>query len=244
MTNKKNQITKANKAKLLAKIKQGKAEIKAKTTKKDKLIKAAKKIEEAKLLFSLDATASRQEAWNIAKEITGEMFAEIPENLKIALAYHSAGKLQQITSFSNKDLIFKKELNSITCKAGGTALLEILDEAIKIKSLKAIIYIGDCFEENQEYAEFLAKQLRIRQTRIFVFHDKSSESEYSHKKANETFDKITELTGGAVFPFDENSPDILAELLKAITILASQGIKALQGNPSPQAQRLLQAVRE
>jgi hypothetical protein len=47
-----------------------------------------------RLLFAMDATASREPAWNIAKEITGAMFAAVPGALDVALAYHGGGRLR------------------------------------------------------------------------------------------------------------------------------------------------------
>ena len=245
MNNKnKKQITKTDKSALLAKLKKGNANITKLPSKKSKIIEAVTKVEKTKLLFSLDATASREDAWNIAKEITGQMYENIPENLSIGLAYHSAGKLQEITAFSDKDLIFKQKLNALRCQAGGTALLEILETAIEIKNLKAIVYIGDCFEENPELAIKIATKLKLRNTRLFIFHDKSSADDYDQTDANEIFPKIAKITGGAVLPFDTNSPQVIAQLLQAITVLAAKGIKALKASKNPQAQKLLMAVKE
>ena len=70
-----------------------------------------------RLLFAMDATASRQASWNVAKEITGAMFEAVPGELDVALAYHSGGLLQQITPFSSEAKAFLDKVQSVRCSA-------------------------------------------------------------------------------------------------------------------------------
>ena len=66
------------------------------------------------------------------------------------------------------------KVHAVRCVAGGTALNEILERATSTVTLKALIYIGDCFEEDANDALKLAKQLKLRGVRCFLFHDRSS----------------------------------------------------------------------
>ena len=74
-----------------------------------------------------------------------------------------------------------------------------------------------------------------------MFHDTSSGGQgYDVQTANTVFASIAQITGGALLPFDENSPDLVRALLEAISIYAAQGIKALeQKTKSLPAARLL-----
>ncbi len=95
--------------------------------------------------------------------------------------------------------------------------------------LKALIYIGDCFEENADEAVELAQQLKLKGVRCFMFHETSSGSlGYNIDTAHEVFGKIAQITGGALLPFDENSPQMVKQLLEVIAFYAVQGIKALE----------------
>ncbi len=235
----------SKKAAFLAKEKKGKATVARSQAKTDVLAKALKRDRVPRLLFSMDATASREEAWNIAKEITGAMFEAIPGKLDVGLAYHSGGFLQEITPFTSKEAGFKRKLQSVSCRAGGTAFNPILDKAVNIPHLKAIIYIGDCFEENEDYAYFLANQLRLKGIRLFIFHDTSSEKQgYDINTAREVFHELARRSKGAVFPFDVNSPEVVKALLEAISIYAGRGIKALKASKSKSASLLLAAMEE
>lgn len=78
-----------------------------------------------------------------------------------------------------------------------------------------------------------------------MFHDTSSESQgYDVATAQEVFGRIAQITGGALLPFDENSPQIVKQLLEAITFYASLGIKALEQKAKylPAARLLLEQM--
>jgi len=161
--------------------------------KQEMLTRAIAHTERPRLLFAMDATASREACWNVAKEITGAMFEAVPGELDVALAYHSGGRLQEMTPFSSEARAFLDKVQAVRCSAGRTALNEILDKAAQTPKLKALIYTGDCFAQ---------------------------------------------ITGGAILPFDESSPNLVKELLSAIALYAAQGIKALK-----QQTKLLPAAR-
>lgn len=217
------------------------------TPKQQTLAKALKNESRPRLLFSMDATASREASWNVAKEITDAMFKAVPGALDVALAYHGGGHLQEITPFSSDTKAFLDKVHTVHCQAGMTALNEILDEATEISRLKALIYIGDCFEENLDAAIELAQQLKLKGVRCFMFHETSSGSlGYNVDTAHEVFGKIAQITGGALLPFDENSPQMVKQLLEAIAFYAVQGIKALEQKAKylPAARLLLQQMNK
>ena len=217
------------------------------TPKNETLAKAIHTSQRPRLLFTMDATASREPSWNIAKEITGAMFEAVPGALDVALAYHGGGRLQEITPFSTNARAFLDKLQMVQCRAGCTALNKILDAAIDIPQLKALIYVGDCFEESAIEAVELAQQLKLKGVRCFMFHDTSSGTQgYDVKTARTIFEQIAQITGGALLPFDENSPGMVKALLEAIAIFASLGIKALEQKTKylPAARLLLAQMKK
>lgn len=217
------------------------------TPKKETLAKAIQSESRPRLLFTMDATASREPSWNVAKEITGAMFEAVPGALDVALAYHGGGRLQEITPFSASAKAFLDKLHMVQCRAGCTALNKILNAAIDIPRLKALIYVGDCFEESTIEAVELAQQLKLKGVRCFMFHDTSSGNQgYDVKTARTIFEQIAQITGGALLPFDENSPGMVKALLEAIAIFASLGIKALEQKTKylPAARLLLDQMKK
>ena len=242
--NKKNLPAKKDRSSFLDKVRSSKA-ISA-TPKQEILTRAIAHQERPRLLFAMDATASREACWTIAKEITGAMFESVPGELDVALAYHSGGRLQEMTPFSSEAKAFLDKVQAVRCSAGRTALNEILDQAAQASRIKALIYIGDCFEEDPTEAVELAQQLKLKGVRCFIFHDTSSQAQgYDTRAARTAFEQITRITGGAILPFDETSPDLVKELLSAIALYAAQGIKALEQKTKllPAARLLLKQMR-
>lgn len=242
---KKNLPAKSDRTSFLDKVRSSKA-ISA-TPKQETLAKALTHQERPRLLFAMDATASREASWNVAKEITSAMFEAVPGALDVALAYHGGGRLQQLTPFSSDAKGFLDQVHTVRCQAGMTALNDVLSKATEITRLKALIYIGDCFEEDAQEAVELAGQLKLRGVRCFIFHDTSSENQgYDIQAAHTVFGQIAQITGGALLPFDETAPDLVKALLEAIAVYAAQGIKALEQKTKllPAARLLLEQMQE
>ena len=117
---KKNLPAKSNRASFLDKVRSAKA-ISA-TSKQETLQKAITNDSHPRLLFAMDATASREQSWNIAKEITGAMFEAVPGALDVALAYQGGGRLREVTPFSSNAKAFLDKVQQVRCIAGVTAL--------------------------------------------------------------------------------------------------------------------------
>ncbi len=182
-----------------------------------------------RLLFTLDATASREGAWNVARKITQSMFEQLPGELEVSLGWHGGGYLQEITPFSANSRGFLDKLNAVTCHAGQTALNELLQEAVQIPRVKAMVYIGDAYEEYEEDAYALAEQLKIKGVKLFMFHDRSSARYgYDVDSARVVFGKLVDICGGCLLDFNEDAPQSSKDLLNAIAVYAVGGVKALE----------------
>ncbi|HCF29636.1 MAG TPA: hypothetical protein DEV81_21080 [Cyanobacteria bacterium UBA11049] len=244
MTNdNKNLPAKRDRSEFLDRVRSSRAE--TAVSPRETLIKALANEKRPRLLFAMDATASRQAAWNVAKEITGAMFEVVPDGLDVALAYHGGGCLQEMTPFSSDAKVFLDKLQMVRCQAGETALNQVLAKAKEISHLKALIYIGDCFEEDEAEAIKFAEHLKLKGVRCFMFHDSSSgRLEYDTQSARTIFEQIARLTGGALLPFDETAPQMVKALLEAIALFAVGGIKALEQKTKylPAARLLLEQI--
>lgn len=197
-----------------------------------------------RLVFSLDATASRQATWRVAQGLTVQMFDALPEGLEIALAYHSGGRMRPWSPFTRAADRLRKEITQVTCEVGETALNAILDQSMEIPSLRAMIYIGDCFEEDEDDAIHLAHKLHLKGVRCFFFQDRlSPHSEMGY--VSQVFGEIAKITEGALFDFDQRSPKRTGEEMQAIARLAAGGIAALEQDSKtlPGANRVLEKLK-
>src|ERR1700678_1894931 len=53
-----------------------------------------------RLIFGFDATASREPAWDTAREVTDALFGALPGALDVALAVHGGSRLHTFTAFT------------------------------------------------------------------------------------------------------------------------------------------------
>ena len=107
---------------------------------------------------------------------------------------------------------------------GHTQIEKVLKHAIRETrqtKLNALVFVGDCVEENVDKLCQLAGQLKLLGVPVFLFH------EGNDKIAESAFRQIAQLSGGAYCAFDASSAQQLKELLAAVAIYAAGGKTAL-----------------
>lgn len=182
---------------------------------------------DARLIFSLDATASRQPTWDVASQLQTEMFlgAQSLGGLNVQLCYFRGfGEFFSSDWHSNADDILQI-MSGMSCQAGATQLQRLLQHAIKendTQKIKCIVYIGDAMEENIDILAHLAGKLGLLNIPIFMFQERNDPI------ARQAFIELSRLSGGAYSQFDSASIGQLKDLLKAVAIYAAGGLKALQ----------------
>lgn len=179
-----------------------------------------------RLIFAMDATASRQPAWDRACHIQAEMFKETAAlgGLDIQLVFFRGfGECRASGWVSNAEELLRR-MTAVRCLAGHTQIRKILRHAIKeskAQKVGALVYVGDCMEEDIDDLGQLAGELGLLGTPCFMFH------EGPDPVARTAFQQIARLSGGAYCPFDANSAQQLRDLLSAVAVYAAGGRKAL-----------------
>ena len=193
-----------------------------------------------RLVFAFDATASREPAWDTAREVTDALFTALPGQLDVALAVHGGGRVHTFTGFSSDARLFRDQAAAVQCQAGGTALVNLMEQVRTHAGIKVMLYIGDCFEETPAAAFEQADALRLRGVRAILFHDAST----GDHKARAVFEEIARRTGGACLDFYGARPSDLRDILEAVAVLAYGGVKLLEAKKGqlPGARRLLPFV--
>ena len=180
-----------------------------------------------RLIFAMDATASREPSWDRACQIQGEMFRETAAlgGLDIQLCYYRGfGEFSASPWLSSSDELLRR-MTSVSCRGGLTQIEKILRRAIretKQKKVHALVFVGDCMEENVDRLCQLAGELGLLGVPAFIFH------EGSEPAAQRAFRQIAGLTRGAYCPFDATSAAQLRDLLSAVAVYAAGGRAALQ----------------
>ena len=182
---------------------------------------------QGKLIFGMDATASREPCWDMACQIQADMFSQttIIGKLQIQLCYYHGYNEFYATDWSNNAVQLQQEMTSVVCKAGQTQIKRVMDHTAaqaKYHKINAMVFIGDCMEELIDGLLESAGQLALRGIPAFIFH------EGYDSIAEKTFRQIAEITKGAYCRFDQSSAKQLSDLLNAVAVFAVGGISALR----------------
>jgi hypothetical protein len=205
------------------------------------VIKAA--AERGRLIFGMDATASREPAWDQACQIQGEMFSATAAlgGLDIQLCYYRGfGEFEASPWLSSADELLNK-MTSVTCRGGQTQIEKILNQAIaqtRQQKIQALVLVGDCMEEDADRLCHLAGQLGVLGVPVFLFH------EGGEPVAARVFQEIARLTRGAYCAFDASSAAQLRDLLSAVAVYAAGGRKALRDFSQTRGEALQQLTRQ
>ncbi len=184
-----------------------------------------------RLIFALDATASREPTWDKACHIQGEMFSETAAlgGLDIQMAfYRGYGDFQATPWIGNSDELVG-QMTRVDCRGGRTQIERVLRHALEetaVKKVNALVFIGDCVEEDIDQLCTLAGELGMLGVPVFVFQ------EGAEPGASRAFRQIARLSGGAHCNFDLSSARQLRDLLAAVAVYAAGGRKALENYSS------------
>jgi len=179
-----------------------------------------------RLIFAMDATASREPTWDQASHIQAEMFSETAAlgGLDIQLVYYRGFGECKASPWVHTTQALLRHMTGVFCLAGQTQIAKVLKHALQEterKRVAALVFVGDCVEEDIDKLGHLAGQLGLRGVPCFVFHE-------GHEPvARSAFQQIARLSGGAYCPFDARSAQQLRDLLSAVAVFAAGGRKAL-----------------
>ncbi|MBL4835618.1 MAG: hypothetical protein JKY26_16840 [Pseudomonas sp.] len=201
--------------------------------------------EHGRLIFALDATASREATWDQASDLQSELFfaAQDLGGLSIQLCYYRGFREFKATRFVSQTGQLLQLMNGVRCLGGITQIGRVLRHALQEtrgRPVKAVVFIGDCCEESVDELCHAAGELGMLRTPVFMFQ------EGGDPHAQAVFRQVSTLSGGAYAPFDRSSPQLLRELLAAVAIYASGGAKALKdysNRSSAEVKRLTQQIR-
>jgi hypothetical protein len=180
----------------------------------------------ARLIFAMDATASREPTWDRASQVQGQMFLETATHggLDVQLVYYRGFDECRASRWVGNPADLVRLMTGVFCLAGQTKIRRVLQHAIsetQKRRVNALVFVGDCFEEGIDEVGQVAGQLGMLGVRAFIFQ------EGQHPEAERAFRHIAKLTGGAHCRFDANSPGQLRDLLGAVAAYAVGGQQAL-----------------
>src|SRR5207244_8749906 len=179
-----------------------------------------------RLIFALDATASREPSWDRACRIQGEMFEATASlgGLDVKLVYYRGFNECKAGRWMTSAADLHRVMRAVSCIGGETQIERVLSHALsetKKQRVNALVFVGDAMEENVDRLCQLAGELGLSGVPVFVFH------EGGDPIAGRAFQQIARLSRGAYLRFDLGSADRLKALLGAVAVYAAGGYRAL-----------------
>jgi hypothetical protein len=180
-----------------------------------------------RLIFALDATASRERTWDQASDVQASMFMEAERlgGLDVQLVYYRGFGECRASRWVGSPAALVRLMGKVGCIAGRTQIRRILQHTLNETArerVHALVFVGDAMEESVDDLGELAGRLGLQGVRAFLFHEGEDAT------AGRAFAQIAKLTGGACCRFDPSSPAQLRELLRAVAAYAAGGRNALK----------------
>jgi hypothetical protein len=179
-----------------------------------------------RLAFAMDATMSRQPTWDLALALQAEMFKAVKAigGLDVQLVYFRGNSECRASRWVSDPDALAHLMTRVTCAGGFTQIRKVLShtrEEAGRKPVNALVYVGDCMEEDVDDLCGRAGELALLGVPVFLFQ------EGSDSRAEKAFREIARLTKGAYCRFDAGSAAQLKALLSAVAVYAAGGRKAL-----------------
>jgi hypothetical protein len=210
-----------------------------------------------RLIFALDATASREAMWDIATSLQARMFEEAAKigSLDVQLVYYRGPDGVRHSSWFSDAHELVSRMSTIRCMAGETKIRRVLQH-IRAENARekvaAAVFIGDAVEEPPQELYAAAAGLNVS---LFCFQegnglalyvDERDETVFDHppQRVETIFRELARLTNGAYARFDAGAAARLGELLQAVAAFAVGGTKALADLRSDSAHKLLTQMKK
>jgi hypothetical protein len=188
-----------------------------------------------RLIFALDATASREGTWDMAAQLQASMFEEAARigGLDVQLVYYRGVDEVRHSSWFPDAHELVRRMAMIKCEAGETKIARVLRHVRAEharEKVSAVVFVGDACEENPrglyDAAAGLPPVFLFQEgTGYVIYVDERGEHIVAHPplKVETVFREIARLTNGAYARFDAGAADKLKELLAAVATFAVGG---------------------
>jgi hypothetical protein len=196
-----------------------------------------------RLIFALDATASREPTWDRACRIQGEMFEATAGlgGLEIQLVYYRGFAECKASRWVTSAGELHRVMRRVHCVGGETQIERVLNHAIREtgrRRVNALVFVGDAMEEKVDRLCRLAGELGLLGVPVFLFHEGRDPG------AAAAYKQMASLSRGAYLSFDLASAGRLKDLLAAVAVYAAGGYRALTAYGEEKGGEVLQLTSQ
>jgi hypothetical protein len=179
-----------------------------------------------RLIFALDATASRQPTWDQASHLQAEMFQAAAGlgGLAVQLVFYRGHRECKASPWMTDTAALLRRMTGVSCLAGHTQIQRVLRHAAsesRKARVNALVFVGDAMEERIDDLGDAAGELGLLGLPCFLFQEGRDPG------VRAAFEQVAKLSGGACCAFDAGSAEQLKALLGAVAAYAAGGRPAL-----------------
>jgi hypothetical protein len=174
-----------------------------------------------RLLYGLDATASRGETWNVACNLQADMFREAGDGLSVSLVYFRGADECKATRWVTSSAELVKSMRKIEVLTGLTQIGKVLRHALREHeqtAVQSVIYVGDAMEESIDELSGLATKLGAQKLPAFMFQEGDDD------EVERAFRLIAKKSGGDYFKFGIGSPQAVAQFANTLNAVAKLAV--------------------
>lgn len=180
-----------------------------------------------RLIFAMDATMSRAPTWDMALAHQAEMFDAVKAvgGLDVQLVYFRGFGECRASKWVSDPAALARLMTTVSCQGGKTQIGKVLGHAgaeASHQKVSAMVYVGDCVEEDIDLLCAKAGELKLVGIPVFLFQEGRDAT------ASVAFAEIARITGGAHCRFDQGAGTQLRDLLTAVAVYAAGGRRALE----------------
>src|SRR5260221_10147666 len=129
-----------------------------------------------RLMFALDATASREPSWDRACRIQGEMFEATAAlgGLDVKLVYYRGFNECKASRWMSNAADLHRVMRAVSCLGGETQIERVFAHALaetKRQRGNPLVFVGDAMEESVDRLFQLAGELGLSGVPIFLFYE-------------------------------------------------------------------------
>lgn len=184
-----------------------------------------------RLIFGVDATASREPTWQTAKVEQAKMFASVT-GVSMQLVYYRGSDdfgdtaECQHSGWTGNSARLKALMDKVGCRHGATQIERILRHAAAVNKkhpVAGLMFVGDACEESDVTIIHAAK---VSGVRCFMFQ------EGQDSRVESIFRAVADVTSGAYARFGSVGGPAMGDLMKTVAQYATGRITPASGAPT------------
>jgi hypothetical protein len=205
-----------------------------------------------RLVFAIDATASREATWDLATSLQADMFAAAT-NLEVQLLSYGGDKLSH-TPWTDDTYELANQMRRTRCVAGATQIGRVLEHIRaehQREKVAAAVFVGDAVEEPRGALYAAAAALAVP---LFMFQEGDNIAvTVNHRglifpedmttSVETVFRELARVSNGAYGKFNAGAAGQLRELLCAVAAFVTGGRNALADLRTDSARKLLEQMK-